>query len=351
MLIDKVTITTDSGTQVEAVAPVIISASRSTDIPAFYAQWFFNRLAKGYCVWYNPFNRQKMYVSFANCKVVVFWTKNPAPILPYLHLLDERGIHYYFQVTLNDYEREGFEPGVLPLEERIKIFRQLAETVGHERVIWRFDPLILTSELTPRRLLSRIWKVGNALKGSTDKLVFSFVDVRAYRKVQNNLVKETSCFSRANVEMAEPDAIQRQELVVGLKKLRDVWHEEGWKLTLATCAEDVDLEAYGIEHNSCIDRNLMMRLFAEDEELMYYLNYGQLPERDMFGQLVPKKRKDAKAFKDKGQRGACGCIMSKDIGMYNTCRHFCVYCYANTSRDRVEKTVREMMTTGESLVE
>ena len=331
----KQRITTNSGIQTEAVAPVIISASRSTDIPAFYARWFFNRLAKGYCVWYNPFNRQKMYVSFANCKVVVFWTKNPAPILPYLHLLDERGIHYYFKVTLNDYEREGFEPSVPSLEKRIEAFRQLADRIGPERVIWRFDPLILTPELTPGQLLNRIWKVGNALKGSTGKLVFSFVDVKAYRKVQNNLVKETSCFSRANVETAEPDAMQRHELVAGLARMRDAWHAAGWNLALATCAEDADWEAYGIEHNSCIDRDLMIRLFADDEELMYYLDYGQQPERDMFGQLVPKKRKDAKAFKDKGQRGACGCMASKDIGMYDTCRHFCVYCYANTSRKRV----------------
>lgn len=348
----KQLIVTDTGIQVDAIAPVVISASRATDIPAFYAQWFFNRLSKGYCVWYNPFNRQqKMYVSFVNCKVVVFWTKNPAPILPYLRLLDERGIHYYFQVTLNNYEREGLEPGVPSLEKRIEAFRQLVDKIGHERVIWRFDPLILTPELTPRRLLNRIWKIGNALKGYTDKLVFSFVDVKAYRKVQSNLVKETSCFLRSNVETAEPDTIQRQELVVGLAKLRDVWCEEGWGLTLATCAEDVDLEMYGIEHNSCIDRNLMMHLFADDEELMYYLNYGQLPERDMFGQLVLKKRKEANSFKDKGQRGACGCMISKDIGMYNTCRHYCVYCYANTSRACVEKNVKEDMAIGESLVE
>ena len=102
MVTDKLLITTDSGIRVEATAPIIISASRSTDIPAFYARWFFNRLDKGYCVWYNPFNRQKMYVSFGRCKVIVFWTKNPKPILPYLKELDKRGIHYYFQVTLND---------------------------------------------------------------------------------------------------------------------------------------------------------------------------------------------------------------------------------------------------------
>ena len=89
---DRVLITTDSAEQVEALAPVIISASRSTDIPAFYAKWFFNRLAKGYCTWYNPFNQQKMYISFRNCRVVVFWTKNPQPILPYLHELDKRNI-------------------------------------------------------------------------------------------------------------------------------------------------------------------------------------------------------------------------------------------------------------------
>ena len=94
---NKVTILTEQGDNVEATAPVIISASRSTDIPAFYAKWFFNRLAKGYCAWYNPFNQQKMYISFSKCKVIVFWTKNPKPIMPYLHILDEMGIHYYFK--------------------------------------------------------------------------------------------------------------------------------------------------------------------------------------------------------------------------------------------------------------
>ena len=153
---DKVLIKINQGKQVAATAPVIISASRSTDIPAFYAKWFFYRLAKGYCVWYNPFNQQPMYISFKNCKVVVFWTKNPEPIIPYLSELDKRGIHYYFQVTLNDYMQEGFEPNVPPVAKRIETFKKLSQMIGKEKVIWRFDPLIVTPQLTPRMLLTRI---------------------------------------------------------------------------------------------------------------------------------------------------------------------------------------------------
>ena len=347
---DKITITTDTGTQVEAVAPVIISASRSTDIPAFYAKWFFNRLEKGYCAWYNPFNQQKMYVSFRNCKVVVFWTKNPEPILPYLHKLDEQGIHYYFQVTLNDYEQEGFEPNVPSVETRIATFQNLSNLIGCERVIWRFDPLILTPSLIPRALLSRIWQIGNRLKGYTDKLVFSFVDVKTYRKVQNNLVKETQYFTKENVESAEMDTVQRDEIVEGLVKLREAWQNTGWNLTLATCAEEIDLGKYHIEHNCCIDRDLMERIFSEDKELIYYLHTGKLPEPDLFDEIppIPDERKN---LKDKGQRKVCGCMVSKDIGMYNTCRHFCVYCYANTSKECVLRNKARHSEDSESLIE
>lgn len=350
MVTDKLLITTDSGIRVEATAPIIISASRSTDIPAFYARWFFNRLDKGYCVWYNPFNRQKMYVSFGRCKVIVFWTKNPKPILPYLKELDKRGIHYYFQVTLNDYVNEGFEPNVPSVEQRIDTFRQLSDQIGHERMIWRFDPLIITPTITPRMLLSRIWKIGNRLKGYTDKLVFSFVDVKAYHKVQNNLVKETNCFTKEDVETAEMNAMQRQEVVEGLVKLREVWASEGWHVTLATCAEDIDLVVYGIEHNRCIDGELMERVFGDDYELVYYLRTGKFPKPDLFGLLpaIPDKQKN---LKDKGQRKICGCMVSKDIGMYNTCRHFCVYCYANTNRECVKRNMTRYSDDSESLIE
>lgn len=350
MAFDKITIENDSGKIVEAVAPIIISASRSTDIPAFYSKWFFNRLAKGYCAWYNPFNQQKMYISFKNCKVIVFWTKNPKPILPYLHLLDERGIHYYFQVTLNDYVNEGFEPNVSSVEDRIDSFKQLSQIIGKERIIWRFDPLIIAPSIGPRDLLKKIWNVGNKLKGLTNKLVFSFIDVKAYRKVQNNLVKETMFFTKEDVENAEANYAQRIEIVEGLKKIQSIWWNEGWKIEVATCAEDIDLEAYGIKHNSCIDGELMKHVFSNDEELVYYLHTLKWPERDIFGALPPLPTK-TKNVKDTGQRKACGCMVSKDIGMYNTCRHFCVYCYANTSKKAVIDNMRKHSEWSESIIE
>ena len=349
MISDKMILTTDDSKQVEATAPVIISASRSTDIPAFYAKWFFNRLAKGYCAWYNPFNQQKMYISFERCRVIVFWTKNPAPIIPYLPELDKRGIHYYFQVTLNDYVKEGFEPNVPSVEERVETFKKLSSLVGNEKVIWRFDPLIITPNIGPRELLTRIWHVGKKLKGYTDKLVFSFIDVRAYRKVQNNLVKETMFFTKEDVENAEANHAQRIEIVEGLKKIREAWHKENWDVKMATCAEDIDLEAYGIEHNRCIDGELMKRIFADDKELVYYLHTLKWPEKDMFGEIPPIPNK-TKNVKDAGQRKICGCMVSKDIGMYNTCRHFCVYCYANTSKEAVLKNKGRHNDESESII-
>ena len=347
---ERILITRQNGEVVNGVAPVIISASRSTDIPAFYAKWFINRLKAGYCVWYNPFNQKPMYISFVKTKAVVFWTKNPEPLIPYLPELDKRGIHYYFQVTLNDYVNQGFEPNVGPVEHRVAVFKRLSDQIGKEKVIWRFDPLIVTPNLTVRQLLTKVYHVGNQLKGYTDKLVFSFIDVRAYRKVQNKLIKETSFFTRDTVDSAEPSGNYLEKLVDGLAKLRDHWKSEGWNITLATCGESIDLEKYGIKHNRCIDGELMERLFPEDKELVYYLRTGKLPQPNLFGGIpeIPPDRKD---LKDKGQRKVCGCMISKDIGMYNTCRHFCVYCYANTSKEIVLKNKERHNDESESIID
>lgn len=337
---DKIKIITEAGIEVEAHVPIIVSASRSTDIPAFYSRWFINRMKAGYCVWYNPFNQQPMHISFQNTKIVVFWTKNPKPLIPYLKELNDRSIHYYFQFTLNDYEHEGFEPNVPQLNERIETFKTLSKLIGKEKVIWRFDPLIITPQLSPRDLLKKIWNVGNQLKGHTEKLVFSFVDIKAYRKVQSNLIKEISAFSKGNIENSEFTKEQMIEFAEGLVKIRERWQSEGWNLSLATCAEQVDLQQYGIEHNRCIDGELMKRIFSDDKDLVYYLNYGKLPEKNMlFSSETNPELFSPEKLKDKGQRKVCGCMTGKDIGMYNTCPHHCIYCYANTSKEAVKKNL------------
>ena len=334
---DKIKITTESGKQVEAQAPIIISASRSTDIPAFYAKWFINRLKAGYCVWYNPFNQQPMYVAFKNTKAVVFWSKNPESLTPDLHELDERGIHYYFQFTLNDYDKEQFEPNVPSVEKRIETFKELSEKIGKEKVIWRFDPLVMTDKIGVDELLRKVENIGNQLNGYTEKLVFSFADIgNVYKKVENNL-------KRLDINYREFIPQTMNEFASGLQKLN-----KSWGFSLATCAEGIDLQLYGIEHNRCIDGELMKRIFAEDSDFVYYLSYGKLPEKDLlFPVEIPKKEAN---LKDKGQRKICGCMISKDIGMYNTCPHFCVYCYANTSKETVERNRKLYAENKESIV-
>jgi len=347
---ENVTITRDNGEIVNGKAPVIISASRSTDIPAFFSKWFFSRLEKGYCTWYNPFNKSQPYfVSFKNTKVIVFWTKNPEPIIPYLYKLDQLGLHYYFQFTLNDYEKEGFESGIPKLEKRIQTFKKLSTLIGKDKVIWRFDPLILSENLTVRDLLKRIWAIGNQIKSYTNKLVFSFADISVYKKVQNNLIRESAQFTKENLNTAEFSNDNIIEFCKGLNKINEAWAKEGWEIEFATCSEKIDLSKYNINHNKCIDGTLMAKLFAKDIDLVYFLSYGKLPEKTI--SLFEIQNNIVQNLKDKGQRMECGCMFSKDIGMYDTCKHHCIYCYANTSRNLVEKNFASHKLESESIID
>ncbi len=336
-------IVTDNGELKKGIAPLIISASRSTDIPAFYAKWFINRLEKGYVTWINPFNRTNpQYISFKKARVVIFWTKNPKPIIPYLDQISEKGLQFYFQYTINDYEKEGFEPNVPSLKKRIETLKELSEKIGKEKVIWRFDPLILTKELTVRELLKKIWYLGKQTIEYTDKLVFSFADIKAYRKVQSNLIKETDYFDKTNIDNSEFTKEQQIEFAEGITKILDEWKKINPNFTIATCAEDIELKQYNIKHNKCIDDELMIKLFADDKILMEFLGYN--PNNSIFG--IDSRGN----LKDKGQRLACGCILSKDIGSYNTCNHLCVYCYANTSASLVKKNLGLITEKSESIL-
>jgi len=314
----KIEIENDLGEKVDAQAPVIISASRSTDIPAFYADWFIERWKKGYIKWKNPFNGVPLYVAFENARVVVFWTKNPKPILKHLPFIKEHIKNFYFQYTLNDYDKEGYEENVPSVEYRIKSFIELSNEIGKKHIIWRFDPMILTDKIDIGTLLSRVESIGDQLQNYTNKLVFSFADISIYSKVANNLKKEKIAYQEFTQDTMHKFAKGLQEL------------NKKWKFEIGTCAEKIPLEQYGIVHNKCVDDDLMIELFSHDKPLMDFLGVTITPG-DLFenNQTIEKKRNN----KDKGQRELCGCIFSKDIGQYNTCPHECVYCYANTSKE------------------
>lgn len=318
---DKEIITLDNGQTALAQAPVIVSASRSTDIPGFYSDWFLNRLRKGYSAWTNPFNGVKNYVSYGQTRLIIFWSKNPEPLLKPNGLLDylhEKCINCYVQYTLNDYEAEGLEKGVPPLSKRIDTFKSLVERLGVGKVIWRFDPLILTDIIDVDILLRKIQFIGDALQGYTEKLVFSFADIMAYKKVKANLELNSVRYK----EFSDSEMLQFAE---GLQRLNKKW---GYKL--ATCGERVNLSRFGVEHNKCIDDDLMIKFFSEDKVLMDFLGV-EIQDADLFsGERTIIKKKNNK---DKGQRQYCGCIVSKDIGEYNTCAHLCEYCYANSSKE------------------
>ena len=318
---DKEILPRENGELVQMQVPEIVSASRSTDIPAFYADWFFHRLKVGYSAWTNPFNGVKSYVSYQNTRFIVFWSKNPQPLLNHLDDLKERNIGCYIQYTLNDYEREKLEQGVPPIGQRIDTFKRLVDKLGIGHVIWRFDPLILTDDIGMDTLLSKIESIGDQLQGYTEKLVFSYADILGYRKVRANLEKIRIPYH----EWTEPQMLEFAGRLAELNKK--------WGYTLATCGEKVDLQQFGIERNHCIDYDLIVRLAHDDERLMDFIG-AMIKKRgyDLFGEPEPLPA-SAIAMKDSGQRDACGCLRSKDIGEYNTCPHRCEYCYANTSKD------------------
>lgn len=264
---------------------MILSVSRRTDIPAFYSDWFFNRLTEGFVYVRNPMNIHQVSKIVLSPKVIdciVFWSKNPRPMFSRLDELKD--YMYYFQFTINPYDK-GFETGVPKKEGIINTFKELSEKIGSKRVIWRYDPILLTDKMDIDYHLKYFEEIAKRLEGFTDKCVISFVDL--YKKTQSNL-KDTLAREPSIKEMVELAA-----------KMYVIAKQYG--ITIQTCAEEIELESVGIKHGKCIDSALI---------------------EDLLGvKLIVSK--------DPNQRKECGCVQSIDIGEYNTCAHGCKYCYAN----------------------
>ena len=276
---------------------MIISASRRTDIPAYYAEWFMNRVREGYCDVANPFNpRQVSRVSLRpdDVDAIVFWTRNAAPLLPHLEELDERGYRYYFQYTLVDYP-PPFEPAAPPLAKRLATFVTLADRIGADRVVWRYDPIILSNHTHAAFHGAAFKTLSEALAGHTRRCVVSLLDV--YAKVGRRLERLRS----DGIELLPLSDTEAATLMSSISRMASEQTIE-----VFTCAETADFSASGIRAGRCIDDELIDRVF---------------------GVKVP-------AAKDSHQRKACRCVVSRDIGAYNTCPAGCLYCYANDDPNR-----------------
>lgn len=276
---------------------MILSASRRTDIPNYYGEWFMGRLREGFCYVRNPMNPHQVSRIDLSPRVVdciVFWTKNPANMIR--HLEELRDYTCYFQFTLTGYGRD-IEPN-LPdkRKELIPTFQELSERIGKERVIWRYDPIFLNEKYTADYHLKAFAEIADKLAAYTERVVVSFVDM--YAKIRRN----AKAYSIR--ETAEDDIIP---LARALAQIAADHH-----LQIESCAEQIELQELGIRHGSCIDRELIERLLG------CRLAGG----------------------KDQNQRRECGCLESVEVGAYNTCLNGCKYCYANFSDERVAENVK-----------
>lgn len=277
---------------------MILSASRRTDIPNYYAQWFINRIRAGHCCVRGPMNPRQISRIDLSPQVVdciVFWTKNPANMIPYLEEL--RDYTYYFQFTLTGYGRD-IEPN-LPdkRKELIPTFQELAQRIGKERVIWRYDPIFINEKYTADYHRKAFGEIADRLAGYTERVVISFVDM--YAKLRKNA---------AQYAIREMTGSEMTDLAAKMARIA-ADHD----LRIESCAEQLDLQALGIRHGSCIDRDLIERLQG------CRLTGG----------------------KDRNQRGECSCFESVEIGTYDTCLNGCKYCYANSGDARVEENVKK----------
>jgi DNA repair photolyase len=275
---------------------MIISASRRTDLPAYYTDWFLNRIKERYVCVRNPMNIHQISKINLNPDVVdciVFWSKNPKPMLDKLQFLKEYTC--YFQFTLNSYGRD-IEANLPRKKETLETFKKLSDMIGPQKVIWRYDPVFLNEKYTISYHIDKFYELAGILKGYAEKVTFSFIDF--YKKITEN-VKSFRINEMTNEE---------KNIIAGC--FSRIAKENN--LLIDTCAEDIDLSKYNIDHARCIDGRLIAKITGYN--------------------LIAKK--------DKNQRLECGCVGSVDIGAYNSCSNACVYCYANYSQNIIANNLK-----------
>ncbi|MDO4478697.1 MAG: DUF1848 domain-containing protein [Lachnospiraceae bacterium] len=274
---------------------MIIQTGMRTDIPAFYSEWFLNRLKAGYVLVRNPYNPSRVTrysLSPEVVDVIAFCTKNPAPLLPHMEALKPYG-QYWF-VTITPYGK-AIEPVVPDKEKVLASFRQLSDCVGVDSVGWRYDPIFLDERHTVDWHIASFEKMAAALKGYTKTCVISFIDL--YKKVERNFPGIRA-------------VAKKDRLTIG-KAFVEIARENG--MVIRPCAEGHELASYGADCSGCLTVQTFENALHEKLE-------------------VPKRKTNQR-------NGACACLLGVDIGAYDTCGHLCQYCYANTDATLVKRNM------------
>lgn len=274
---------------------MILNTGCRTDIPAYYSRWFYNRIKEGYVCTRNPYRKDqvlKYRLDPAVVDILCFCTKNPAPMLPRLAELDH--FRQFWFVTLTPYGKE-IEPNVPDKRTVLESIRQLSAAVGSKAVGWRYDPIFITEKYSVEYHLQAFEKMASVLQNRVNSCVISFLDL--YEKTKRN-------FPAAR-------AVTEQEQKYLAARFAEIGAKYG--IPIRTCCENVSLAQYGVDVSGCMTKSVLEA--AADCHL-----------------TVPKKKKSPRA--------QCSCLLGADIGMYNTCPHGCIYCYANYDRRTVEQNVR-----------
>lgn len=273
---------------------MIIQTGMRTDIPAFYAEWFANRLKEGYVLVRNPYNQGQVTRYSLNPEVVdliAFCTKNPEPMFPYMELLKPYGMYWF--MTITGYDKD-IEPAVPSIIKSIDNFKKLSDMVGVDSMGWRYDPIFINDKYTVEEHLKRFEMIASALEGYTNTCVISFINL--YAKVWKNF--------------PEVRTVAREERLYLGEKMVQIAGEHG--MIVKPCGEGDELEKFGADCSGCMTRE------TYETALHTHLD---IPNR-------------------KPLRKECACFMGNDIGVYNTCLHMCRYCYANYDEETVRRNYR-----------
>lgn len=281
---------------------MIINTGSRTDIPAFFSEWFRNRIREGYVLARNPLFPEKISRYRLDPSVVdmlVFCTKNPAPMIPYLEELSH--FRQFWFVTITPYGRD-IEPCVPDKREVMRSFRVLSEKVqshaalygGRSAVSWRYDPIFISEKYSVDYHIRAFEEMAGELEGATDRVVISFIDL--YAKTVKNFP-----------EVMPVSAEDKARLCAAFAKIA-----ASHGMRVRTCLEDPALSAYGVDVAGCMTQAILEQAAGEEMQ-------------------VPSGHETRKG---------CHCLLGNDIGQYNTCGHGCRYCYANYDRKIVEQNLR-----------